>query len=341
MARDRQRAKQRRRASRAARGPDSGRAATACRASADDAEPDDSRLPAAGRAVEPVDGELVDGRRRTIELVERRRRASSRAADELDPAVTEEPRRARAAPRRRGARSGLHLPAATSSTSSSASSGRTAVRSARPPPSSLGFVVIAGGYLGLLDAIWKPLDRRHPLAPDSRNHVSLVRRQHLFRAREQGQAEPRAPRRPRWTRSAPCARSSCRPRPCQEMKDNQKVSVEKRTMPGYVLVNMDLNEDSWQLVKGTPGRHRLRRRLQRAGPADPGRGRPPAAPRGRAEGRAEPRPVLDRRVGQGHLRPAVGLLRRDLRDQRGRGASSRCWCPSSAARPRSRSASTR
>jgi transcriptional antiterminator NusG len=38
-----------------------------------------------------------------------------------------------------------------------------------------------------------------------------------------------------------------------EMKDNQKISVEKRTMPGYVLVNMDLNEDSWQLVKGTPG----------------------------------------------------------------------------------------
>ena len=38
-----------------------------------------------------------------------------------------------------------------------------------------------------------------------------------------------------------------------EMKDNQKVTVEKRTMPGYVLVNMELNEDSWGLVKGTPG----------------------------------------------------------------------------------------
>ena len=38
-----------------------------------------------------------------------------------------------------------------------------------------------------------------------------------------------------------------------EMKDNQKVTVEKRTMPGYVLVNMDLNEDSWQVVKGSPG----------------------------------------------------------------------------------------
>ena len=38
-----------------------------------------------------------------------------------------------------------------------------------------------------------------------------------------------------------------------EMKDGQKVQVERRTMPGYVLVNMDLNEDSWTLVKNTPG----------------------------------------------------------------------------------------
>jgi transcriptional antiterminator NusG len=38
-----------------------------------------------------------------------------------------------------------------------------------------------------------------------------------------------------------------------EMKDGQKIQTEKRTMPGYVLVNMDLNEDSWTLVKNTPG----------------------------------------------------------------------------------------
>ena len=38
-----------------------------------------------------------------------------------------------------------------------------------------------------------------------------------------------------------------------EMKEGQKVSTEKRTMPGYVLVNMDLTDDSWTLVKGTPG----------------------------------------------------------------------------------------
>src|SRR3984885_8108718 len=38
-----------------------------------------------------------------------------------------------------------------------------------------------------------------------------------------------------------------------EMTDNQKITVEKRTMPGYVPVKMELNEDSWSPVKGTPG----------------------------------------------------------------------------------------
>ncbi|HEV2075413.1 MAG TPA: transcription termination/antitermination protein NusG [Thermoleophilaceae bacterium] len=38
-----------------------------------------------------------------------------------------------------------------------------------------------------------------------------------------------------------------------ELKEGQKVQVERRTMPGYVLVNMDMNDDAWTLVKGTPG----------------------------------------------------------------------------------------
>ena len=38
-----------------------------------------------------------------------------------------------------------------------------------------------------------------------------------------------------------------------ETKDGQKVQAEKRVLPGYVLVNMELTDDSWQLVKGTPG----------------------------------------------------------------------------------------
>jgi transcription termination/antitermination protein NusG len=38
-----------------------------------------------------------------------------------------------------------------------------------------------------------------------------------------------------------------------ETKDGQKVQIEKRVLPGYVLVNMDLNDDAWIVVKNTPG----------------------------------------------------------------------------------------
>jgi transcriptional antiterminator NusG len=39
----------------------------------------------------------------------------------------------------------------------------------------------------------------------------------------------------------------------QELKDGQKIQKEQRTMPGYLLVNMNLTDDSWALVKNTPG----------------------------------------------------------------------------------------
>ena len=38
-----------------------------------------------------------------------------------------------------------------------------------------------------------------------------------------------------------------------ETKDGQKVQTEKRTLPGYVLVNMDMNADTAWLVRNTPG----------------------------------------------------------------------------------------
>ena len=38
-----------------------------------------------------------------------------------------------------------------------------------------------------------------------------------------------------------------------ETKDGQKVQIEKRVLPGYVLVNMDLNDEAWSVVKNTPG----------------------------------------------------------------------------------------
>ena len=38
-----------------------------------------------------------------------------------------------------------------------------------------------------------------------------------------------------------------------EVKDGKKETKDQRTMPGYVLVNMELTDDAWSLVKNTPG----------------------------------------------------------------------------------------
>src|ERR1700760_419022 len=47
-----------------------------------------------------------------------------------------------------------------------------------------------------------------------------------------------------------------------EMKDNQKITVEKRTMPGYVLVNMDRNEANRRPPREQEARPRSRATFQ-------------------------------------------------------------------------------
>src|ERR1041385_486355 len=74
-----------------------------------------------------------------------------------------------------------------------------------------------------------------------------------------------------------------------ETKDGQKVQTDKRVLPGYVLVNMDLNDDAWGVVKNTPGvtgfvgagakpvplsQGEVDRILHTGGPAGDGGGRP-------------------------------------------------------------------
>jgi transcriptional antiterminator NusG len=38
-----------------------------------------------------------------------------------------------------------------------------------------------------------------------------------------------------------------------ELKDGQRRTVERRIFPGYILVEMLMNEDSWYVVRNTPG----------------------------------------------------------------------------------------
>ncbi len=104
-----------------------------------------------------------------------------------------------------------------------------------------------------------------------------------------------------------------------ETKDGQKVQTEKRVLPGYVLVNMNMSDEAWTVVKGTPGvtgfvgagtkpvplsQPEVDRILHHGAPAGPGQA---AEVAGR---------VLARRVGEGDLRPALRLRRRDRRRQR-------------------------
>ncbi|MBA2450284.1 MAG: transcription termination/antitermination protein NusG, partial [Chloroflexi bacterium] len=38
-----------------------------------------------------------------------------------------------------------------------------------------------------------------------------------------------------------------------EIKDGQRRTVQKKVFPGYVLVQMSMSDDSWYVVRNTPG----------------------------------------------------------------------------------------
>ena len=44
-----------------------------------------------------------------------------------------------------------------------------------------------------------------------------------------------------------------------ELKNGKRQVVSRKVFPGYLMVRMDLDDDSWYVVRNTPGRHRVRR----------------------------------------------------------------------------------
>ena len=82
--------------------------------------------------------------------------------------------------------------------------------------------------------------------------AALVRDPRLFGLREESRAvDPRAGRDRRASASG-SRRCWCRPRRSSRCKRGAKVSAERKFFPGYVLVKMDLSDETWHLVKNTP-----------------------------------------------------------------------------------------
>jgi preprotein translocase SecE subunit len=153
VARDRQRAKQRRRRSGGAGGPAGGSARTRAR--------DAAREQEAARAPEPTehafpDVEEAEMAEAGVPLPDADEAAPEPAPDEqsLDPALVEE--RAEAArPRRKRGKVLTFLGHVIDELRRVQWPDRR--QTGQGTAVTLGFVVVAGGFLGLMDAIWKPL----------------------------------------------------------------------------------------------------------------------------------------------------------------------------------------
>ena len=185
MARDRQRAKQRRAERRAGRGP-------RCRSTVPPAEVDEARLAEAGaraarRAAEGDDGARIY----EDELGDER---AERAPDAVEgDAVSHRDIQHAEHPRRKRGRVFTFLGHCVDELRRVQWPNRRQVGQATAVV--LGFVVIAGRLPRPARRALAAAHRSHPLRPQAkRSHVPLVRHQHLFRAREEGQAEPRASR---------------------------------------------------------------------------------------------------------------------------------------------------
>ena len=96
-----------------------------------------------------------------------------------------------------------------------------------------------------------------------------------------------------------------------EMKGGQKAISERKFFPGYVLVEMEMTDDTWHLVKNTPEGDGIRRRHRDQADADLGEGsaeHPEPDPGGRREAEAQGA-VRGGRGGAGQGRPVHRLSR--------------------------------
>jgi len=131
-----------------------------------------------------------------------------------------------------------------------------------------------------------------------------------------------------------------------EIKGGKRQKVNEKVLPGYILVRMELTDESWGRGAQHSGCDRLRRSLQQAFAAEPAGGRQPARSGAGGAGQAKEAAKVAATVDFESASPSPSWTA--LRDPAGHRSneitltprSSRCWCRSSVVRPRSSSRST-
>ncbi len=118
-----------------------------------------------------------------------------------------------------------------------------------------------------------------------------------------------------------------------EIKNGQRKQVNRKVLPGYILVRMELNDESWGAVRNTPGVTGFVGATSRPSPLSlddvvkfllpPGAAKKAAKStargcfdRGHAGTPGDPGRLRGRRVGHRHGRPVRDLARLDQRGQR-------------------------
>ena len=138
-----------------------------------------------------------------------------------------------------------------------------------------------------------------------------------------------------------------------EIKNGQTKKVNRKVLPGYILVRMDLNDESWGAVRNTPGVTGFVGLTSRPSPltidevlkflAPPAAAKKPSAGKAAAtpsRPRPPPRPPSSRSTSRSASRsPSWTARSRRCPPPSARStpssARSRSWCRSSVARPRS------
>ena len=107
--------------------------------------------------------------------------------------------------------------------------------------------VIVKGYQSIVQGV-----RARDASRPSRAATQVVHRPHLLRLRGAGEADSCASAPTRSASARRSARSGSRPRPSSSTRAARSARSQRKFFPGYILVEMEMSDETWHVVKNTP-----------------------------------------------------------------------------------------